>query len=144
MWGVSPILPSSSTMCLFHVATLHLLDPLGLFIVLLLPQNSVLLCLLDKEKRDEDFISGQTYATNSRLFIWIRCELRRNENVIIWKLNYSPLGKLGGQERPGSPGEVNLSFQMHHRCVLGRSEWVIKVAKMLDLLLGSLQGIQVT
>ena len=51
---------------------------------------------VEKEKRDEDFISGQIYATNTRLFTWIKCKLHRIENVIIFKLNYRPLGKLSG------------------------------------------------
>ena len=121
LWGFSPVLPSNSTMQLFHLATLHPSDPLGLLIILFLPQNSfsVLLCLLEKEKRDEDFISGQIYATNTRLFTWIKCKLHRIENVIIFKLNYRPL-----RRRQWHPTPVLLPGKSHGwRSLVGCSPW---------------------
>ena len=108
-------------MQLFHLATLHPSDPLGLLIILFLPQNSfsVLLCLLEKEKRDEDFISGQIYATNTRLFTWIKCKLHRIENVIIFKLNYRPL-----RRRQWYPTPVLLPGNSHgRRSLVGCSLW---------------------
>ena len=53
LWGFSPVLPSNSTMQLFHLATLHPSDPLGLLIILFLPQNIVsqFSCVFWRRKR---------------------------------------------------------------------------------------------